>query len=143
MKKYRVLLAPIPFGAGQKGKFIDALIAGTPSITTPIGAQGMLKDLDWPGYITETSVDLIDKAVLLYESPESWEIAKAKSELAMSSLIDENWGVDFFEKLRKIESNLEQHRLFNVVGEILWSNQFLSTKYLSQWIEEKNKKAQT
>src|SRR5690606_25754172 len=36
----RVLLAPIPFGAGQKGKFIDAMQAGTPIATTSIGAEG-------------------------------------------------------------------------------------------------------
>src|SRR5690606_31150007 len=38
---YRVLLAPIPFGAGLKGKFIDALYAKTPAISSRIGAEGM------------------------------------------------------------------------------------------------------
>jgi glycosyltransferase involved in cell wall biosynthesis len=36
---YRVCLAPLRFGAGQKGKLLDAMHFGTPSVTTSIGAE--------------------------------------------------------------------------------------------------------
>lgn len=41
LQQSRVCLAPLPFGAGLKGKFIDAMQTGTPSVTTAIGAEGM------------------------------------------------------------------------------------------------------
>ncbi len=34
-------IAPLRFGAGMKGKVTDALAAGLPVVTTPIGAQGL------------------------------------------------------------------------------------------------------
>ncbi len=41
MHSYRVLLAPLRFGAGLKGKVVDAWAHGLPVCTTPIGAEGM------------------------------------------------------------------------------------------------------
>jgi len=38
----RVLLAPLNFGAGIKGKLVDAMQCSTPSVTTEIGAEGLL-----------------------------------------------------------------------------------------------------
>jgi glycosyltransferase involved in cell wall biosynthesis len=37
----RVLLAPLNFGAGIKGKLVDAMQCSTPSVTTGIGAEGL------------------------------------------------------------------------------------------------------
>jgi len=39
--KYRVMLAPLRFGAGVKGKITDAWREMLPVITTPIGAEGL------------------------------------------------------------------------------------------------------
>lgn len=41
LKQAKVGLAPLRFGAGIKGKLIDAMQAGTPTVTTSIGAEGM------------------------------------------------------------------------------------------------------
>ena len=41
MQKARVNLAPLLFGAGIKGKRIDGMRNGTPSLTTTIGAEGI------------------------------------------------------------------------------------------------------
>jgi glycosyltransferase involved in cell wall biosynthesis len=45
--KAKVLLAPIPYGAGLKGKLFDAMSLGLPSVTTPMGAEGMNGALSW------------------------------------------------------------------------------------------------
>lgn len=140
LKKYRILLAPIPFGAGLKGKFIDALFAGIPSISSKVGAEAMFQDQEWPGYIADETEEIVDKAVSLYQDPGAWESAAKRSQQILTSLIDPNWGKDLTHALEKIQQNLERHRRKNMIGQILWSNQFLSSKYLSQWIEEKNKK---
>ncbi|KAL4429361.1 hypothetical protein ABPG77_005135 [Micractinium sp. CCAP 211/92] len=41
MLRYRALLAPLRFGAGLKGKIVDAWWHGLPVLTTPLGAEGM------------------------------------------------------------------------------------------------------
>ena len=47
MGRARVNLAPLRFGAGLKGKLIDAMYNGTPSVTTSIGAEGLHAQLPW------------------------------------------------------------------------------------------------
>lgn len=46
LQSYRVMLAPLRFGAGVKGKVLDAWTHGMPVVTTPIGAEGACRDLD-------------------------------------------------------------------------------------------------
>ena len=54
MESARVCLAPLRFGAGLKGKLLDAMIVQTPSVTTPIGAEGMLTPkTPWPGAVVD------------------------------------------------------------------------------------------
>src|SRR5690606_12853298 len=64
ISKARILLAPIPFGAGQKGKFIDAIQAGTPIATTSVGAEGMFSDLI-PGIIEDDENAFVLKTIEL------------------------------------------------------------------------------
>ena len=49
MRASRVCLAPLRFGAGLKGKLIEAMLNGTPSITTSMGAEGIHGVMKWPG----------------------------------------------------------------------------------------------
>lgn len=140
LKKYRVLFAPIPFGAGLKGKFIDALYAGIPSVSSKVGAEAMFQNQDWPGTIANTTDELIDAATALYQDSVAWNTASKTAEKILKSLIDPNWGMEFLTQIENLETDLNRLRMKNMVGQILWSNQFLSSKYLSQWIEEKNKK---
>ncbi len=141
LKKYRALLAPIPFGAGLKGKFIDALSAGTPSVCSKIAVEGMETELPWPGFVTDNMEEFVNYAVLLYQNEEQWNTCFQYGEQALQTLQDSDWGKELIIQLDSIEDNLENHRQRNFIGQILWTNQFLSSKYLSQWIEEKNKKA--
>ncbi len=46
MHKYKACLAPLRFGAGLKGKIVDAWQHGLPVCTTPIGAEGMMIEAD-------------------------------------------------------------------------------------------------
>ena len=41
-----MLLAPLRFGAGLKGKVVDAWAHGLPVCTTPVGAEGMFGEPD-------------------------------------------------------------------------------------------------
>ncbi|MFZ4262862.1 glycosyltransferase family 4 protein [Sphingobacterium sp. HJSM2_6] len=140
LSKYRVLLAPIPFGAGLKGKFIDALYAQTPSVTSKIGAEGMLNNrAEWQGFIVENEEEIVEKACELYLEPVVWNEQVTLGKKLLMDLLHDDWGSAFIDQLDAVRQELGAHRNLNFTGQILWSNQFLATKYMSQWIEEKNK----
>ncbi|MCB0373694.1 MAG: glycosyltransferase family 4 protein, partial [Muricauda sp.] len=53
LQQAKVLLAPLRFGAGIKGKLLDALRNGTPCVTTSIGAEGMFSNENWGGRVAD------------------------------------------------------------------------------------------
>ncbi|MXV38189.1 glycosyltransferase [Flavobacteriaceae bacterium Ap0902] len=137
---YKVLLAPIPFGAGIKGKFVDAMFSGTPSITTSIGAESMYFHKTWNGCVTDNQVKMIENAKVLYEDAALWEESQNKGFIILDELFNkEKFTQIFWETFNQIRENLKVHRQQNFMGEILKTNQFNSHKYMSLWIEAKNK----
>jgi glycosyltransferase involved in cell wall biosynthesis len=140
ISKHRILLAPIQFGAGVKGKFIDAMQVGTPSVTTSIGAEAMKGDLDWNGFI-EDDLDLFaEEAIKLYEDKNAWQIAQQNGIKIINQRYSAKYFADqFINEVEKLSSNLIEHRQNNFFGQILNHHTAQSTKYMSLWIEEKNK----
>ncbi|RZL30343.1 MAG: glycosyltransferase, partial [Pedobacter sp.] len=137
--KHKILFAPIQFGAGVKGKFIDAMQVGTPSITTSVGAEAMRGDLDWNGFIEDDLEISVKKAVELYENKTIWLLAQQNG----VRIINERYSsLHFAEKFITVieKLDLEKHRQENFIGQILNHHTTQSTKYMSLWIEEKNKK---
>jgi len=142
MENSRLCLAPIRFGAGIKGKLLDAMITQTPSITTNIGAEGMYeKDENWPGVISDDIEEFVDKAVELYTNESLW-LEKQKN---AKSLLEKHYNkkeleVKLLDKIKDVYNNLEEHRTNNFLGSMLKHHTMASTKYMSQWIAEKNAK---
>lgn len=66
VRKARVSLAPLRFGAGLKGKLTETMIFGTPSVTTTIGAEGINDNLEWNGEISNDPVEFAKFAIELY-----------------------------------------------------------------------------
>ncbi|MBS7334533.1 MAG: glycosyltransferase family 4 protein [Weeksellaceae bacterium] len=140
MAGYKVLLAPIQFGAGVKGKFIDAMQTGTPNVTTKVGAEAMQNGLDWNGFITLSDEDFADKAINLYQNKELWKSAQNNGiKILNTNYGDEEIKNRFWEYLKDIQENLDTHRQQNFYGQILQHHSNQSTKYMSLWIEQKNK----
>jgi hypothetical protein len=140
LSKHRILLAPIAFGAGVKGKFIDAMQVGTPSVTTTMGAESMRGDLSWGGIIADPVTDFIDGAVKLYADESLWMDAQING----INIINERYNSltikdVFLERLTVLSVNITEHRQQNFIGQILLHHTANSTKYMSMWIEEKNK----
>ena len=128
------------FGAGIKGKLTDAMECGTPSITTSIGAEAMHGDLDWNGTITNDVTEFVSAAVLLYTDSEKWKTAQLNGVKIINSRYNKSvFGSLFIEKIRATQDNLDHHRMANFIGELLHHHTLKSTKYMSKWIEEKNK----
>lgn len=140
MQQSRVCLAPIPYGAGLKGKLLDAMKNGLPSVTTPMGAESMFGDLDWNGFICENDRDFIEKAVMLYSNEEIWDKSVENGFKIVNTVFANRRHIEsFFEQLEIIQKDLKKHRNQNFLGQILQHHTLQSTRYLSKWIEEKNK----
>jgi len=141
VKNARVVLAPLRFGAGIKGKLLEAMQCGTPSVTSSIGAEAMAGDLDWNGFIKDLPNDFVEAAVTLYKDKKIWERSQEKG----FDIIENRFKKSLFEndciaKINSLSENLLHHRNNNFIGAILQHHSLSSTKYMSKWIEEKNRK---
>ena len=135
----RVLLAPIPYGAGLKGKLFEAMQLGLPSITTKMGAEAMNGNLDWNGFITSDEDDFVEKAVELYTNKSLWETAQKNGyEIIEKRFKKELFATDFMNRIEELQLDLKTHRNQNFLGQILQHQSLQSTKYMSKWIESKN-----
>ena len=140
MEAARICLAPIRFGAGIKGKLLDAMIMQTPSITTSLGSEGMHKDEPWGGIIADELDTFVEAAVKLYNDEAAWIQAQENGTALLHAHYDAKvLGDTLIEKILDLQSNLKQHRLNNFTGAMLKHHSMMSTKYMSQWIAEKNK----
>jgi glycosyltransferase involved in cell wall biosynthesis len=138
--KARVVLAPIRFGAGAKGKLIEAMQCGTPSVTTTVGAESMNGHLPWNGSIADETQEIVNTAIQLYQDKSLWEQAQKNGiEIVNQRYSKSLFSQDFIHQIVTVQNNLEKHRLDNFIGAILLHHTVASTKYMSRWIEAKNK----
>ena len=137
--KAKILLAPIPYGAGLKGKLFEAMQLGLPSITTKMGAEGMNGNLEWNGFISTDENDFVAKTVELYTNKSLWETAQQNGyEIIEKRFKKELFESDFMNQVAQFQENLKTHRNQNFLGQILQHQSLQSTKYMSKWIEAKN-----
>jgi len=141
VRNAKVILAPLRFGAGIKGKLLEAMQCGTPSVTTTIGAESMYGDMPWNGFIADDAQIFANKAVELYQDKYLW----LKSQVNGFEIIEKRYlktlfADDFGQHILKVQINLKHHRLQNFMGTLLQHHTLTSTKYMSRWIEEKNRK---
>jgi O-antigen biosynthesis protein len=141
VKNAKVVLAPIRFGAGIKGKLIEAMQCGTPSITSSVGAEAMAGNLDWNGFVKDDLTEFVQSAVSLYQNEVLWNKSQKNGfEILAKRYKKSLFETDFIAKIHSLSTNLKQHRSNNFIGSILQHHLLSSTKYMSKWIEEKNKK---
>jgi GT2 family glycosyltransferase len=79
----RALVAPLRYGAGLKGKVTQALAAGLPVVTTPIGAEG-LEATDGEQLLIGTGAEeLAARVIRVLTDPDLWRhLSRAGQELA-------------------------------------------------------------
>lgn len=141
VREAKVVLAPLRFGAGIKGKLTEAMVCGTPSVTTSIGAEGMHAHFPWNGFIEDDFESFATKAVNLYSNKSLWEKAQQNGIEIINELYDkERISTPFINSVTKIREHLKEHRAQNFFGSLLQHQTLQATKYMSKWIEEKNKK---
>lgn len=139
LSAYRMLLAPLRFGAGLKGKFLDAIHAGTPSLTTTIGAEGIGGAEQWAGVICKDYSDMIQQALCLYADKTLWKQAQVRGIRINNTCFGKSYFQQaFVQKLRKLQQTISAHRKQHFLGEIMRMDTINSKKYMSLWIQEKN-----
>ncbi|MEW4983533.1 MAG: glycosyltransferase [Cycloclasticus sp.] len=140
MQKARICLAPLRFGAGLKGKLLEAMENGTPSITTSVGAEAMHGDLPWNGSVADRPQAFANAAVSLYEDEQQWQESQQNGlEILKQCYSASEFMPSLLEKITDIQADLATHRQQNFLGAMLKHHLMKSTKYMSLWIEEKNK----
>ncbi|TYA55990.1 glycosyltransferase family 4 protein [Formosa maritima] len=140
MQNSKVCLAPIRFGAGLKGKLIDAIQNGTPCVTTTIGAEAMFGRLEPNGFIEDDSQEFANNCVLLYTDEKVWREKQTNGfEIIYNRFQKSHFQKKFKNRIEVTINQLESHRIHNFTGQMLLHQSMQSTKYLSKWIEEKNK----
>lgn len=140
MQKYRVLAAPIPFGAGLKGKFVDGFKNGLPNVTTAMGCEGMNAE-NWGGLIAENDECFIEAVCHLYTDETIWQQSVTNGfEIINEKFADKIWNGVLEKSIMRILKNRLEHRNKLIVQKILWQNSLQATKYMSLWIEQKNNK---
>lgn len=141
MQNARVCLSPLRFGAGLKGKLVDALRNGTPCMMTTVAAEGMFGKMESNGYIEDNPNKFAQKAIELYMNKTSW---KEKQEFGFQVINERFSRETFYKKLNEViketTEQLHHKRLNNFTGQLLMHHSLQSTKFMSKWIEEKNKK---
>ena len=140
MKKTKVCLAPLRFGAGIKGKLIDAMQFGVPSVTTDIGAEAMHGEFPWNGIIANQPHKFAEAAVELYTNEIKWQQAVENgAQILNNFFLKSNHSDLLIDKLLFLKNQLKSHRSSNFIGEMLMHHTVMGTKYMSLWIEAKNK----
>jgi glycosyltransferase involved in cell wall biosynthesis len=137
----KICLAPIRFGAGLKGKLLEAMQYGTPSVTTQIGAEAMANNLAWSGAITEGVTGFVAAAVTLYTDEMKWQEAQQNGLKIINTVYDKSkYEADFTTKINYLLKNIQTHRKLNFLGAVLQQESLRATKFMALWIEGKAKK---
>ncbi|MNX36395.1 Glycosyl transferases group 1 [compost metagenome] len=140
VKNAKVVLAPIRFGAGLKGKLLEAMQCGTPSITTSVGSEAMHDDLLWNGFIEDNPEEFSKKAIALYQDENLWKQSQKNGIDIINKCYQK---IAYSDQLLSLVNSLlidsKSHRLHNFMGNLLQHHAYRSTMYMSKWIEAKNK----
>ncbi len=140
MQNAKVCLAPLRFGAGLKGKLTDAMQNGTPCVMSTIAAEGMFGELEPNGFIEDHPDRFAERAVTLYHEVDVWNKAQLNGFKVLNNRFNKiDFESVFSNRITELLKDLKSLRQNNFIGQLLRHQTLRSTKYMSKWIEEKNK----
>nr|CCA13921.1 conserved hypothetical protein [Albugo laibachii Nc14] len=144
LRQYRLTIAPLRFGAGIKGKIIESWAAGTPCISSCIGAEGMQLRLTVStsgGSIANDEMSFAKAMREYYNNQQLWNSAQKHGFKISKERY--NWDRNAEKFLSLLEHRLEQKRTQdrresdNWIGRILWSEKYRASEYMSRYLREK------
>ncbi len=141
-QRAKVCLAPLRFGAGIKGKLVEAMLCGTPNVTTSIGAESMYdsRHPQWGGNISNCAKSFAQAAITLYQEKQNWKIAQQVGlNIVQSRYSAPHHSQDaLIKQIDIIIQSPKKHRQTLFIGLMLNHHHHKSTQYMAQWIEAKN-----
>lgn len=158
LAKRRILLAPLRYGAGIKGKVVDAWAHGCPVVTTPVGAEGTtasrdiltnctvrgnvsdIDDVGWGGLIG-TDADAVARcAVRLYRDQGLWDESRRNARRLLRVLFGQKRNLNAVSNaISEAIYNKGIRRSEDHISAILWHQSQRSTEYFSRWVELKER----
>ena len=98
-------------------------------------------NLDWPGIVTDNTESFADGAVDLCTNKSIWLEAQHHGIKIINDIFNKDVHSKLLiEKINHLQDQLTYHRRKNFIGAMLIHHTISGTKYMSKWIEEKNKK---
>lgn len=138
----KILLSPIRFGAGIKGKLVEAMQVGTPSITTSIGAEAMHGALPWNGVVTDNIEEFVNASVSLYQDEQSYGLMQENGHTIIQQRYEKKaWQEKLITRINIQVQLKERLRDSFFLGKLVRHHSMKSTQYMSQWITLKNAKS--
>ena len=144
ISRHRILIAPLRFGAGIKGKIADSWRSGTPVVTTPIGAEGMgwQWDVDdnacWGGLVADDADGIANCVNRLMCDDNLWLRCQSKGHQLLKEMFDfETQGRSLEHFLNTCYDDIKHVRDCDIPYNILWTEQLRSAEFKSKFIEEK------
>ncbi len=137
LAQHRLQLAPLRFGAGVKGKILDAIRNGMPSVSTPIGWEGILTGAVAANFQAETPEAICQKAEVLYRDPGAWQRALEVQRSAAAPHFGTSMDA-FFKALQDTGGpSTMAGGYLKTLRAMLRHQAFDRVRYLSRWIEAK------
>ncbi|BAO56416.1 glycosyltransferase [Nonlabens marinus] len=136
LSKHRVLLAPLRYGAGLKGKLYDAMKYGIPSVMTSIGAEGMFSSRLVSGVVCDEVQQVASTAYQLYADLDSWNSYQEQGFKILQDEFEESaFAKAFFLQLQITKEEARMNQSFN--ERMLTYHANAHFKYMSHWINAK------
>ena len=137
----RLQLAPLRFGAGVKGKILNGLRFGLPTLSSSIGWEGIYEGTAPVDFLANTPGAFVRKAALLYSSEEAWSRSRAM-QLRVSA---PHFETSLDALLKAIENPAERQESLTetskVLQKMLRHQAFDRLRYFSRWIEAKENRS--
>lgn len=136
----RVLLAPLRFGAGVKGKLVNAMQVNTPSVTTVHACEGICASQQWPGILTNDWNEFASAAVQLHNNESAWQSCQPNMGAILNTTFNNKRNAKtLITRLQILLNDPVNHRNKLFLRKMVWHHSLTSAQYMSQWIAEKSK----
>ena len=89
----RVVVCPLRFGAGVKGKVVESLFHGVPAVVTPIAAEG-LPDIEEHVLVAESAEEFAARVVELYSDSALWNRLQARAKPYVERTFSRSTAID-------------------------------------------------